>query len=270
MSYISQRIVKGKKYYYLEESFEYKKKLVKESVYFGSMYPSNDEIFLGYEVLKRTCLARNHTVIVPPLTEFIRNRAARILEENKNRYLNYTKKLNKKEIQKITEEKINNLNQISLVLENPDINKKNLKNLFDYYAEGIAKNEPLTEIKIKKMYSLILGHNEIENWNYDSKVLHLFLTWYKEKNDLIYQIEFAAKFCAKFYNLKLFQENNLILSVILMNYILEQKGFPYCIIQKKRISTFNKAIENSGEENFKPITDFLIKEEIKTTRKISN
>lgn len=237
-------------------------------MYFGSMYPSNDEIFLGYEVLKRTCLARNHTVLTPPLTQFIKNKTAKILEYNKDNYFEYLKKLSKKQLQKITEEKIQNIVQLFTIIEKNNIQKENLKNLFDYYNEGIIKNEPLTEVKIKKMHSLILGHNEIQNWDYDSKILHLFLTWYKEKNDLIYQIEFAAKFFIKFYNLKLFKENNLILSVVLMNYILEQKNFPFCIISKKRVSAFNNALK-SGESNetYKLITNFLIKEEIKTMKK---
>jgi len=261
MSYISQRTVKGKKYYYLEESFKFNKKLVKESVYFGSMYPSNDEIFLGEEVLNKTCLARNHIVLVPPLTEFIRNRTAKIIDNAKT---NYLKKLNENQIQKINKQKIQSIIEIFYLTEKKQIEIKNLKHLLEYYNEGILKNEPLTEIKIKKMHSLLSENIKMKNEEYDSQVMHLFLTWHKEKNDLIHQIEFAAKFCAKFYNLKLFKENNFILSFILMNYILEQKNFPFIIISNKKFDKFKKNLEEGRDvDNFKSITTFLIKEVIK-------
>ncbi len=268
MSYISQRIVKQKKYYYLEESFEYKNKLVKESVYFGSMYPSNDEIFLGYEVLKRTCLARNHIVIVPPLTEFIRNRTAKILENVKNTHLENLKKLNEKQLQKINNEKIQSLINFFLLIEKNKIEKINFEHLMKYYLESIQKNEALTEIKIRKMHSLIMGHLESKSEEYDSNLMHIFLTWYKEKTDLIHQVEFAAKFYAKFYNLKLFNENNPLLSFVLMNYILEQKGFPFIEISKKRINSFDKALESALKEDYKLITYFLVDEICKTKKEL--
>ena len=266
MSYISQRIVKSKKYYYLEESFEYNKKLIKESVYFGSISPSNDELFLGYEILKRTCLARNHTVIVPPLTEFIRNRTAKLLKNAKNNYSEKINKLNKTQLLKLKETKINNLVQLYALDKTTPVLEKNLSNLFEYYNEGILKKESLTEIKIRKLHSLLTANNENKNEEYDSNTMHLFLTWYKEKTDLIHEVEFAAKFCAKFYNLKLFQTHNFVLAIILMNYILEQKQFPFVMLFKKRVEIFKKVLEEGKKENFKPITTFLIKEVIKQSK----
>ncbi len=288
MSYISTRIVKGKKYYYLEESFKFKNKLVKESVYFGSMYPSNDEIFLGEEVLKRTCLARNHTVFVPPLSEFIKNKTAKLLEKAKEEYL---EKLNQLTQIQITQIKLNQFENLIKSLSNNEkktISTKNLKNLIDYYNEGITKNEPLSEIKIKKIHSLLLetkenklittenklGTKENKLEEYNPTQLHLLLTWYKEKNELIHQVEFAAKFSSKFYSLKLFKENNLILANILQNYILEQKGFLFLIIPNKKIKIYSEALEETKEnENFQIITKLLIKETIKKSKiklKINN
>jgi hypothetical protein len=273
MSYISQRIVKGKKYYYLEESFKFKNKLVKESVYFGSMYPSNDELFLGEEVLRRTCLAREHIVLVPPLTEFIKNKTAKLLEKAKNDYSEKLNQLTQIQITQLKTKKFENLIKSFSLEQKQLVLTKNLKNLIDYYNEGITKNEPLSEIKIKKMHSLLLetketklGTNENKLDEYNPAQLHLLLTWYKEKNDLIHQIEFAAKFCSKFYSLKLFKENNLVLANILQNYILEQKGFLFLIIPNKKISIYNKALENEESENFQIITKLLIKETIRQSR----
>ena len=266
MSYISTRNVKGKKYYYLEESFKFKNKLVKESVYFGSMYPSNDEIFLGEEVLRRTCLARNHNVIVLPLTEFIRNRTAQILENAKNNYLSELNKLNEEEIKKLRTNKFEKLISLFEKLSPMQLSKEKIKDLTEYYSENLLKNELLNEVKIKKIYSLLLKNNETKNETIDFSQLHLLLTWQKEKNDLIHQVEFAAKFCSKFYSLKLFKEHNLLLTIILMNYILEQKNFPFILLSDRKVKIFDKALTDGEKENYKSITKFLIKETIKQSK----
>ena len=67
--------------------------------------------------------------------------------------------------------------------------------------------------------------------------------------------------------LKLFKENNPILSFVLMNYILEQKGFPFIEISKKRINSFDKALESALKENYKLITYFLVDEICKNRNK---
>jgi hypothetical protein len=265
MSYISQRTVKGKKYYYLEESFQFNKVLVKESVYFGSMYPSNDEIFLGEEVLRRTCLERNHIVINPPLTQFIKNRTAGILENSKKNYLNEFSKLTKKQILAVKKKRLDSLKNLA-ALCNESVGEKNLDNCLKYYSKSINNNEPLTEYKIKKFHSLLQGVNEDKINENELKFTPLLFTWFKEKTDLINQVEFAAKFASKFFSLKLFEHNNLLLSIILANYILEQKQFPFVLVSKKRFPSLIKSLNFGDKENFKPITNFFAKEIVKQNK----
>jgi hypothetical protein len=90
--------------------------------------------------------------------------------------------------------------------------------------------------------------------------MHLLLVWFREKNDLIHPVEFAAKFCAKLLSLKPFSEYNTALACILMNYILEQKGFRFVNIPTKRKITFKKAVLAASQEDFKPITKLVIEE----------
>lgn len=263
MSYISQRTVKGKKYYYLEESFPYNGKLVKESVYFGSMYPSNDEIFLGEEVLKRTCLARNHVVLTPPLTEFIRNRTALILENKKKLFLEQKNNFSKKQISILKKKRIESLFNLSVML-NEAVDKKNIEKCINFLSKSLEKKETLTEAKIKKLHSILYNQskkNSKEENN--SPFMHLLFTWFKEKNDLIHPVEFAAKFCAKFYSLKPFEKGNTIIALIFSNYLLEEKELPPIIVSKKRFPSFIKALNEGEKENYKLITKFFSIETIK-------
>lgn len=90
MSHIVSRIVKGRKYYYLEESFKHGKKWVKESIYFGSEKPTNSQLLTAFEELKKKCTNKKHVVLVQPLSEFISNETALKLQkaaENKKAFL---------------------------------------------------------------------------------------------------------------------------------------------------------------------------------------
>jgi Fic family protein len=90
MSRVIKRKVKGKEYYYLEESFKLKGKWVKESIYFGSKNPSNEELLKAFSELNKKCLKKGHEVLVQPLTEFITQGQAlklKIAKENKKNLL---------------------------------------------------------------------------------------------------------------------------------------------------------------------------------------
>jgi len=90
MSRVIKRKVKGKEYYYLEESFKLKGKWVKESIYFGSKNPSNEELLKAFSELNKKCLKKGHEVLVQPLTEFVTQGQAlklKIAKENKKNLL---------------------------------------------------------------------------------------------------------------------------------------------------------------------------------------
>ncbi|MFA6269183.1 MAG: hypothetical protein WCW13_03110 [archaeon] len=265
MSYLCKRIVKQKKYYYLEEAFHYKDKLTKESVYLGSLSPSNDELFLAEEMLKRKCLAKEHVVLVPPLTEFIKNRTASIIEISKNARAKKLAKLSgkrKKDLKKKERELFfKPLTKLRLNEEIPTL--KNFQSCFRYYDLELKKNEPITETKIHKMYSLLNGNTNAQISEESKNILHALSVWYKEKDDLIHPVEFAAKFHSKFLNLKPFEKYGTTLALLLMNYILEQKGFGFVNISSKRKSAYEKAIVAGAKEDFNLFTKFLIKEVIK-------
>ncbi|MFA5931001.1 MAG: hypothetical protein WC821_01680 [archaeon] len=239
MGYLCSRIVKTKKYYYLEESFLFNGKLTKESVYLGSLSPSNDELFLAQEVLSRTCLEKNHVVLVPPLTEFIRNRTASILEQAKNKNKEKNSLLNQKQLKEFKKNERELFFKNIFLKENPLQNTSSLspnkfKSCFSFYDKELSENKSISIGLIHKIHSLLFKKKK-ENSNSEA-LLHLILKWYSEKDNLIHPVEFAAKFYLKFLSINPFENEfeNEIVGIILMNYVLEQKGFSFVIISKKR------------------------------------
>jgi Fic family protein len=90
MSHITIRKVKGKKYYYLEESVKQGKKWIKESIYLGAELPSNELLAGIYEKFRDRLTEKGIRGIVPPFTEFLTKNMARKIEaatKNKRTYL---------------------------------------------------------------------------------------------------------------------------------------------------------------------------------------
>ena len=90
MSRVIKRKVKSGEYFYLEESFKVKGKWVKESIYFGSTKPTNEELSKAFNELNKKCLRKGHEVLVLPLTEFVTQAQAlklKLAKENKKHLL---------------------------------------------------------------------------------------------------------------------------------------------------------------------------------------
>ena len=138
------------------------------------MYPSNDELFLGFEILKRTCLERNHIVTNPPLTEFITSRTSRIIFELNENFKNKNNNFKKLGYNKINSNKINFLNERFENSSSQKFNYPSLTKCMNYYSRSLKNNEDLTEAKLKKMYCLL---NEIKSKEFlieERFLLHFF------------------------------------------------------------------------------------------------
>ena len=90
MARIAKRKVKGKLYYYLEESVKEGEKWKKESVYLGDSVPGADELRHIYSEFAKKLKLRGVGGITPPYTEFLTRNMALKLElstKNKEKYL---------------------------------------------------------------------------------------------------------------------------------------------------------------------------------------
>lgn len=107
MSRIVKRKVKGKIYYYLEESIKKDTKWVKESVYLGRDLPENKKLEKIYEKFETNLRKRNILGITPPYTEFMTRNSAAKLEVATNMKISFLASLSsKKRIEFIKREKI--------------------------------------------------------------------------------------------------------------------------------------------------------------------
>lgn len=97
MSRIIKRKVKGIEYFYLEESFKNKGKWIKESIYFGSEQPNNEDLLKAFSELSKKCLKKGHEVLVLPLTEFVTQAQALKLKNAKENKKNLLKSMTHKQ-----------------------------------------------------------------------------------------------------------------------------------------------------------------------------
>ena len=107
MSQIVKRNVKGKTYYYLEESIKKGTKWVKESIYLGKDLPEFAKLEEIYEKFENGLRKKNILGITPPYTEFItRNNATKLEVAIKNKASFLASLSPKKRIEFIKREKI--------------------------------------------------------------------------------------------------------------------------------------------------------------------
>ncbi|HII53614.1 hypothetical protein COT30_04750 [Candidatus Micrarchaeota archaeon CG08_land_8_20_14_0_20_49_17] len=91
MARIVKRKVKGRVYYYLEESVKHGKKWKKESVYHGNSIPGSEELKKIYPEFAKRLETLGVQGITPPYTEFVTRNMAIKLEleiKNKEKFLN--------------------------------------------------------------------------------------------------------------------------------------------------------------------------------------
>ena len=93
MASIIKRRVKGKLYYYLEESVKHGKKWLKESIYLGDSVPGSEGLKKIYSKFAKSLEAKGVLGITPPYTEFVTRKAALRLEQAASGKEDYLKKL---------------------------------------------------------------------------------------------------------------------------------------------------------------------------------
>ncbi len=81
MSRIAVRKVKGRQYYYLEESVKQGKKWVKKSVYLGNAVPENEKLAQIYQKFEANLRQNGIFGIAPPFTQFVTRSMAAKLEK---------------------------------------------------------------------------------------------------------------------------------------------------------------------------------------------
>ena len=161
----------------------------------------------------------------------------------------------------------------------------NLKACLDRYDKYMKFNEKLSEKMILQLHYILLekisGYEQYQGIYRPVKVYivgsnHEFplphevpnlmknlVQWLEEKQGLVHPAELAAKFHTKFTGIHPFADGNGRMARLLMNYILQQKEFPFTNIPLKRRQTYMKTQAAGNIDNHKPFTKFLAEEIIK-------
>ena len=86
--------------------------------------------------------------------------------------------------------------------------------------------------------------------------------WYFDNHELIHPVELAAKFHTQLTSIHPFADGNGRMARLLMNYILQQKEFPFTNIPLKRRSPYMGTQAAGNTNDYKPFTKFLAEEVI--------
>ncbi len=81
MARIAVRKVKGKQYYYMEESVKQGKKWAKKSVYLGNAVPENEKLVQIYQKFQESLKQEGISGVTPPFTQFVTRSMAAKLEK---------------------------------------------------------------------------------------------------------------------------------------------------------------------------------------------
>lgn len=147
-------------------------------------------------------------------------------------------------------------------LENGEkISIKLIKNIHKVLTNGILDIDEAGEFKTKRNW--ISGSSiNTSPPNAVEKHMERLIEWYKENEDILTPLELATIFKYRFVCIHPFVDGNGRTSRILMNYILNSKGYPGIVIDPKTNKlNYYKALEESNvykEDKFKcePLIQF--------------
>jgi len=289
---IISRIVKGKKYYYLEHSHRYNNKVQVESSYLGSKIPENieeikakfiekinqkvwfddlnkikkyfDKDFKSFPKAAKKKYIENFLIKFTYNTQRIEGstltlkETAKLLEEGISPRNKPFKDVKETEAHKVVfEEMLKEKKDLSLKLV---LNwHKKLFETVDLEIAGNIRNHPVA----------IAGSKfEPPQANELSYLLRKFFQWYNDFKDKKHPVELAALVHLKFVTIHPFTDGNGRMSRLLMNFLLNKNGFPMLNIEYSNRTSYYNALERSQtKEKNRIFVQYLIKRYLKEYRK---
>ncbi|MFH1779600.1 MAG: Fic family protein [Candidatus Micrarchaeota archaeon] len=173
MSRIIKRKVKGKQYYYLEESIKKRGKWVKESVYLGDAIPENKKLLAIYNEFEKKLRKQGVKGITPPYTEFITHKIAEKIEEVTVKKQQFVKSLSPKEREKFAQRE-----RVTFITDSNAIEGSTLN--YALTERVVSDQERMEKLK-KQGYTITgMGREEQEALNLN-KCLNLYEKYLLER-----------------------------------------------------------------------------------------
>jgi len=309
------KILKGKKYAYLEEAIRIGAEVRKISKYLGSeekltkkKLKEAQDIF-GAELLnkkvglKTNFVKKNILNFEYPLDleevrkietmnfkckEIIKNLHPKNLEDLNKRFVaNYVFESNALEGNSLTLRNVTEVVFENRISKGQDLREiydaQNSYNIFLFLQKSQKKITPDFIIKIhssmmkniddrlgyRKVPIMLLGkpNMQLSKPENVSKDMDHLLKWYEKNEYLIYPLELAFKFHAKFEKIHPFCDGNGRVGRFLLNYVLMRKGYFPIIIRKTTRNNYLKALDAADRDKWVVLMRFALKYYKETFRK---
>ena len=267
--HIGKKSVKGKQYYYLEHSFREKDKLMKKEVYLGSEIPKNiEEIKTNfiYELMKEKYFDLFEN-IRKNFSQELRTMPASV----KEKYLNYfiikfTYDSNRiegstitlKETAKILEWGISPQNKPVKEIKETEAHQRVFKEMIDYHKDLswqiilkwhqllLQHTQPDIAGKVRRHQVKVAGSNAQFPVPAELDILlKEFFSWYNQNKEKLHPLGLAALVHLKFVSIHPFSDGNGRISRILMNFILNQRGYPMLNVKYSNRDSYYNALERA-------------------------
>ena len=267
--HIGMKSVKGKQYYYLEHSFREKDKLMKKEVYLGSEIPKNiEEIKTNfiYELMKEKYFDLFEN-IRKNFSQELRTMPASV----KEKYLNYfiikfTYDSNRIEGSTITLKETAKILEWGISPQNKPVKDiKETESHQQVFNEMIKCEKDLSWQIILKWHQLLLQQTQPDAAGkvrqHQVKVagssaqfpipaeldilIKEFFSWYNQNKEKVHPLELAALVHLKFVSIHPFSDGNGRISRLLMNFILNKKGYPMLNIKYSNRDSYYNALERA-------------------------
>ncbi|MDE1862670.1 MAG: Fic family protein [Thaumarchaeota archaeon] len=270
---VGKKKVKGRTYYYLEQSYRKGKKIKKKSIYLGSKIPRN----IG-EIRKRF------------LDDISRKTWQADVERIRKNYSKNQRTMPRSIRKKGLETFVINFTYDTQKIEGSTLTRKETADLLE---RGITpKNKPMTDVQEAEAHRDLffeileskrdLSLREIQDWhwklfnktkkdmagkirNYQNAIrgskilppspvevfpmLTEFFDWYNKKKNKLHPVDLAAMAHLKFVTIHPFGDGNGRVSRLIMNFILNKKMHPMLDIPYEGRNSYYNALERSQVKN---------------------
>lgn len=95
--------------------------------------------------------------------------------------------------------------------------------------------------------------------NLVSQLVKNLVYWYNKNKKKYHAFEMAVIFSMKLVTIHPFVDGNGRVSRLLMNFLLEKKGYPWINVYMKQREKYLKAVRKANDEEYEEIIEFLIK-----------
>lgn len=262
------RVIKRKKYYYLQHSFRKKNKVVTKEKYLGKTIPIN------LEEIKKNFLEECNKISLFTLLKKIKKGFQKewqkypesIKEKEKEQIaIAFTYNTSAIEGSTITLEETRELVEHKIAPNKPLKDIKETENHVKIFLEMLRKKEKFDIQLILKWhknlfrdtkqdiagkfrdYLVRVGNYHAPDWQGVKKLMKNLIKFYQD-NKKMNSVELAGRIHYKFEKIHPFGDGNGRVGRLIMNYILWHKGYPMIIIEYQKRSSYYRALQKDEDK----------------------